>query len=213
MRTVQTAFLICTLSACTMTETTVQQPQLSKNDEVTQQFQQLGGNALSPSVNSGKRESKNINHYVRGMMHQLVENMQHVNNTTPLGVASFVHLDSDLQKTDIFGQQLAESFIHEVHKFGIPVLDYKTTDYFRVSPSGDFVFTRDFMELSNEVPVRYVLTGTMTKHANGYLVNARIIGIQSKVVVASAQQLVPEYVVRQLQSMHTLDGVPLHKSS
>ena len=38
----------------------------------------------------------------------------------------------------------------------------------------------------------------MTKHQGGVLVNARILGMQSRAVVASAQMLVPFYVVAAL---------------
>ena len=124
---------------------------------------------------------------------------------------SFVLLDSDLQKTTLVGNQIAESFVHEIHKFGLPVLDYKTTDFFRISEEGDFIFSRDYMELRADLPIDYVLSGTLTKHQKGYLVNARIIGIKSKAVVASAQGLVPDYAIKSLQNTKSNDGIPLRK--
>jgi TolB-like protein len=144
-------------------------------------------------------------------MHQLADNIKYVNQNTPIAVMSFVLLDSDLQKTTLVGNQIAESFVHEVHKFGLPVLDYKTTDFFRISEEGDFIFSRDYMELRTDLPIDYVLTGTLTKHQKGYLVNARIIGIKSKAVVASAQGLVPDYAIKSLQNTKNNDGIPLRK--
>ena len=41
---------------------------------------------------------KNINHYVRGIMQDMVENLQYVSEQTPLAVSSFIFLDEDVSK-------------------------------------------------------------------------------------------------------------------
>lgn len=187
---------------------------VAASDETTEQvdsrFQAYSADSFMANKGTVK-EIKNINHYVRGLMHQLADNVKYVNQSTPIAVTSFVLLDSDLQKTNLVGNQIAESFIHEIHKLGLPVLDYKTTDFFRVSTEGDYIFSRDYMELRSDLPIDYVLSGTLTKHQKGYLVNARIIGIKSKVVVASAQGLVPDYAIKSLQNTKNNDGIPLRK--
>ena len=155
------------------------------------------------------KSTKNINHYVRGIMHDLVENMQYVTHQTPIAVASFVFLDSDYNSSSILGNQIAESFVHEVHKFGIPVVDYKTSDYIRVTPTGDYVFSRDFLDLSGDAPIKYILGGTLTKHYDGYLINARVVGIDSKAVVASAQAMIPRHIADSLERSSLNDGIPL----
>lgn len=152
---------------------------------------------------------KGINYYVRGLMQELVGNLQYVNASTPVAVTNFVFLDGSFENSDLIGKQLSESFIHEVHKFGIPVLDFKATDYIRVSNNGDFVLSRDFIELNNDLPIRYVVAGTLVKHLAGYLVNARIVGIDSKAVVASAQGFIPSSVINSLMSSNVNDGIPL----
>jgi TolB-like protein len=135
-----------------------------------------------------------INYYVRGLMQALVANLQYVNATTPVAVVSFVMLDSDYNDSNLLGIQIAESLIHEVHKFGIPVLDFKTTGFIRVTEQGDFAFSKDYEDFSGEMPARYIVGGTMLKHTDGYLINARIVGMQSQVVVASAQSFIPNSV-------------------
>jgi hypothetical protein len=92
------------------------------------------------------------------------------------------------------GIQIAESLIHEVHKFGIPVIDFKTTGYIRVTEQGDFAFSKDFEDFSGEMPARYIVGGTMLKHSDGYFINARIVGVKSQAVVASAQSFIPNSV-------------------
>jgi TolB-like protein len=152
---------------------------------------------------------KNINHFVRGIMHNLVDNIHYINDKTPIGVVSFIFLDGDYKKSNLLGNQIAESFMHEVHQFGIPVIDYKTTDYIRVTETGDFIFSRDFLELKDELPIKYVLAGTLVKHQAGYIVNARIIGLTSKAIVASAQGFIPNAVADAIMPSMGNDGIML----
>lgn len=140
----------------------------------------------------------NINHYAKGLMQDLVANLQYVNSTTPLAVVSFVMLDSDYNQSSLLGNQMAESLMHEIHKFGIPVIDYKTTGFIRITEQGDFAFSKDYEELGESLAARYIVGGTMAKHKDGYLVNARVIGLQSKAVVASAQHFIPNEIANAL---------------
>ena len=145
------------------------------------------------------------------MAQDLIANMEYLTDKTPVGVTHFALIDSDLQKTNLLGYQLSESFMHELHKFRIPVIDFKATNYIRVTPTGDFLLSRDFLELKEKVEIEYILTGTMTKHQGGYLVNARILGLESKAVVASAQMMIPFYIVDALLPTENgmTDGVKL----
>lgn len=153
--------------------------------------------------------NRNINHYVRGVSHQLMENLKYVNADTAIGVSSFVFLDGNYTDASLLGNQIAESFIHEMHKFGIPVIDFKLTDFFRVTEKGDFILSRDYMELAPSLPIKYVLTGTLVKHGAGHLVNARIVGLESKAVVATAQGFIPDYITEDLRPHGQRDGVSI----
>jgi len=134
--------------------------------------------------------SKNINYYMRGLMQDLMANLQYVNASTPLAVTSFVLLDGDYSETNLLGLQISESLMHEIHKFGIPIIDFKASNDIQVTKEGDFIFSRNRKKLQDDLPIRYVVGGTLVKHQGGYLVNARIIGVESKAVVASAQSFI-----------------------
>ncbi len=179
------------------------------NDSVFQTNQALMNNSTFTAAPT----RKNINHYVRGIMQDLVENLQYVNDKTPVAVSSFVYLDANYNSTTLLGNQLAESFMHELHTFGLPVVDFKTTDYMRVTPSGDYVFSRDYLELSQEQSFNYVLAGTLVNHQSGVLVNARIVGLMSKAVVGSAQGFIPQSVIDALDSTNRRDGIILKQAS
>ncbi len=188
------------------------------NGEETDSFGAVGHPRIYSSVQGaykGRPLTRHVGDYVKNLTQDLISNMEYVTAKTPVAVTNFALLDSDLQQTNLLGQQMAESFVHELHKFRIPVLDYKATDYIRVTKQGDFLLSRDYLDLNASLPIEYVLTGTMAKHQGGVMVNARILGIESRAVVASAQMLIPFYVVDALipsdgaQQSGTKDGVKL----
>ncbi|TYK65567.1 FlgO family outer membrane protein [Colwellia echini] len=135
-----------------------------------------------------------INDVVKGLAYQMLTSSSFVNAKTPVAVASFVNL-KDLESTNWLGNQLAESFVHELQRHGLVVIDFKTTGHIRVTKDGDYVFSRDWQELPERQIIDYVVAGTMVEQEGGVLVNARMIGIQSKVVVATAQSFIPSWVL------------------
>jgi TolB-like protein len=135
-----------------------------------------------------------IGDVVKGLAYQMLESSSFVNPQTPIAVASFVEL-KDLESTNWLGNQLAENFVHELQRHGLVVIDYKTTGHIRVTADGDYVFSRDWKELPERQIIDYVVTGTMVQQETGVMVNARMIGMQSRVVVATAQSFIPAWVI------------------
>lgn len=164
--------------------------------------------ATSKKSNIPSRHS-NINTFVRGLTLQLAGNLQYVNDTTPMGITSFVFLDEMTDSSNIIGKQLTESFIHEVHRLGIPVIEHKAMDYIRVTQSGDYVLSRDYLELEGMLPINYVLTGTLVRHQGGYLVNVRVVGLLSKSVVGTAQGFLPSETIALIEQTNFSDGLPV----
>ena len=154
-------------------------------------------------------EVGDVNHYVQGIMQELIANMDTPDNSMDIGVTSFVYLDGNFDETDLLGNQLSESFMHELHQFGLNVLDFKSSDYIRVTPSGDFNFSRDYEELNPDMPVQYVMGGTMVKHQDGVIVNARMVSINTKKVLSSAQGFIPASVVNALHRSQGNSGISL----
>ncbi len=153
----------------------------------------------STQVDKGEIDSYNlpqhaINDVVKGLAYQMLESSAFVNAKTPVAVASFVNLN-DLESTNWLGNQLAESFVHELQRHGLVIVDFKTTGHIRVTKEGDYVFSRDWKELPERQIIDYVVAGTMMEQENGILINARMIGMQSKVVVATAQSFIPSWVI------------------
>jgi len=159
--------------------------------------------------NSKSANNRTVNHYARGLTQELIGNLKYVNTTTPIAITNFVFIEQQYNNTNLLGHQLSESFMHEFHKFGIPIIDFKTTDFIRVTPDGDYILSRDFIELTPGLPIKYVVLGTLSKQKQGYLVNARIVGIKSKAIVATAQSFIPEHIVSSLNSNIKKNNVSL----
>ncbi|MEM0516603.1 FlgO family outer membrane protein [Pseudoalteromonas sp. YIC-827] len=154
--------------------------------------------------------NKTINAYIQGLAHDLAANLEQVSTTTALAVTTFAYVDSDLNQGSLLGNHVAESFMHEFHQLRVPVIDFKLTQHIRVTPQGDFALSRDYLELENATAAQYILTGTLTRHQDGVLVNARIVGVQSRTVVASGQTLLPRNrVLALLQSQQENNGTLL----
>lgn len=155
----------------------------------------------------GQPPVRHIGDYVKNLTQDLVSNMEYVTEQTPVAITHFALIDSNLQQTNLLGHQMAESFMHEFHKFRIPVVDIKTMDFIRVTDDGDFSLSRDYLELKANLPIEYVLTGTLTRHQGGVMVNARVVGVTSRAVVATAQSLIPHFVVDAILPNNTQQNV------
>ncbi|AZQ85542.1 hypothetical protein EKO29_17020 [Colwellia sp. Arc7-635] len=157
-----------------------------------------------------------INDVVKGLAYQMLESSSFVNPKTPIAIASFVDL-KNLESTNWLGNQLSESFVHEMQRHGLVVIDFKTTGHIRVTEDGDYVFSRDWKELPERQIIDYVVTGTMMQQGEGILVNARMIGMQSRVVVATAQSFIPAWVVgddfNRHENVKMKDGMILRDSA
>lgn len=153
----------------------------------------------SMQVEKGEIDSYNlpkhaINDVVKGLAYQMLESSSFVSAKTPVAVASFVNL-KDLESTNWLGNQIAENFVHELQRHGLVVIDFKATGHIRVTKEGDYVFSRDWKELPERQIIDYIVAGTMVEQEDGILINARMIGIQSHVVVATAQSFIPKWVL------------------
>ncbi|KKO44058.1 hypothetical protein WG68_17740 [Arsukibacterium ikkense] len=141
-----------------------------------------------------------VNDYVRNLVHELMALQHSLDSDSQLGVTDFSYVDTGLDQGTVFSNYLSEAMIYDLHKFGVPVLDYKVTDYIRVTDSGDFVLSRNFQELSETVAIRYVVTGTLTTHQQGVLVNARLVQIDNKRVISAARTFIPRHIVQAVVS-------------
>ena len=91
--------------------------------------------------------------------------------------------------------------MHYLHENGYRVIDFKLTGNIVVTKNGDFVRSRDWQQLKSQNPVDYIVTGTMDYFGDGMNLSIRMIGAQSKIVVASSQAYIPPELMAAFSSL------------
>ncbi|PAJ75155.1 hypothetical protein CJF42_06595 [Pseudoalteromonas sp. NBT06-2] len=152
--------------------------------------------------------TKLLSEYVEQMAMGLMDSFQAHAPDTKIAVTSFVDLNDDLQSTNMLGNQISESFLYEMQQYGIPVIDFKVMEYIEVNKKGDFVFSRDYQQLTESLKADYILSGTLIYTAAGVVVNARIVNMFSKVIIASAKGLIPSFILESTISPKLINEEP-----
>ncbi len=151
-----------------------------------------------------------LDFFLENLAEELLLTNSYLTSRTPVAIVSFVDVER-MNETNWLGNSVTEGMIYQLQRRGFTVVDFKTTDFIRVTETGDFVLSRDWQELIHDQKIDYVLTGTMLRQSAGVLMNARIIGMRSRVVVASAQGFLPStHVGRDIDTLRRIrkqDGV------
>ena len=139
--------------------------------------------------------------YVRELVADMALNMRSIESSGTIGVTNFVFTGSDFQSSNQLGYALADTFMMQLHQLGLETIDFKVTDFIRITAQGDFAMSRDYLELDTDIPVDYVLVGTLTDYKKGYRVHARIVDIKSKKILAAGESFIPKRLVNSLLRM------------
>ncbi|WP_414827868.1 FlgO family outer membrane protein [Alteromonas sp. H39] len=141
---------------------------------------------------------KRLNDYASQLAMSLMDNATRLTHQDLIGVASFVRLNRSLQETTVLGNQLSEYLIAELQTFGLSVVDFKLASGLAVTPYGDLALSRDGVDLARQVAMDHIVTGTLIEDARGVRVNARIIAVDNRQIVASATLYIPAFMVTSL---------------
>jgi len=109
-------------------------------------------------------------------------------------VTSFVKFDDTLQSTQKFGNLLSESLLGQIQAYDIPIIDIHLMGGVNITPTGDYIFSRDVNEMLFERKTGYVLSGVLIRNERGFIVNARIMDLKTKHIVSAASTFIPSYV-------------------
>ena len=145
-----------------------------------------------------KRHFVGLNEYTQQMAMGLKDDLYNKKLKGDIAVASFVSRDDSLRTSNPLGNELAEYFINDLANLGLPVSDINVTGTIDVEPAGSFAFSRSQNDVIRNTNIAYVLTGTMLRTSSGVMVNARLIELKSKQVVASSGKLFPPMLVNDL---------------
>lgn len=180
-------FILVSVTALSLGACTV----LPAKQEVTQVSEKTGAYAKSHSVS-----------YSAELAGQLVKNASIRLNSAKVGITNLVGVTGQYDQSSPLSLVLSEQLVQELHSRELNVLDFKATDFIRVTPKGDFALTRDYLELDEIMPITHVLVGTLSHHRDGVMANARLVNINTKEVASVAQVFIPAHVVQQLSADH-----------
>lgn len=133
---------------------------------------------------------------------QLVDNASIRLSGAKVGITNLVGVTGQYDESSPLSLVLSEQLVQELHRRDLSVLDFKATNFIRVTPKGDFALTRDYLELDEIMPITHVLVGTLSHHRDGVMANARLVNINTKEVASVAQVFIPAHVVQQLSADH-----------
>lgn len=105
-------------------------------------------------------------------------------------VTSFTNLDK-LSETTSLGRLIAENLMHglQLHKW--QVFEVRLTKGIDINEAGEFSLSRDFTKLKDEYKISGIVTGTYSVAEGNLTINARVIDINSGIVLSSAQSYIP----------------------
>lgn len=135
---------------------------------------------------------------LEGTLHQSVERMARQLFDTSIGldvhspvvVGTFLPVsnlehekNSNLQR---IGLQIQESFITLSTQAGLKVIEHRALPSIMMTPNSDVMLSRTQVMQDQKINAGYMLTGTYSIQQNSLMVNARLIRIEDKSLVAAA---------------------------
>jgi len=123
-----------------------------------------------------------------------------------VAVSSFVPVrqlsltQSNAMQTDL-ANQLAESLLTEAVQRGYGVVDIRLRAAVLLQQDHEQAFSRLLHELQQQQQARLLLTGTFAPQEDGWIVNARLIDVQTQQVLAAATDYVPDNVLWSAEKM------------
>ena len=139
--------------------------------------------------------TNSVNDYAKWLIQDLFANIDVLDTNEVFMVADLSVLDSEVNRTNLFGRQMSEAILHEVHQTGFSAVDVKSTGFIRVSEKGEvFAESNDYTELKSSLIGTSVITGTLTRYRGGYLINSRAVRLSDNLLIASAQIFVPSEI-------------------
>lgn len=132
----------------------------------------------------------NFNDKMKNLADQLDRNVAANSLSNLYIVTSFTNLDK-IDDTMALGRLISENLIYglQVHKWRI--IEIRLTKGVDVNAAGEFFLSRDINKLRDEYKISGVVTGTYSVAEGNLTINARVIDVNTGVVISSAQTYIP----------------------
>lgn len=107
----------------------------------------------------------------------------------------------------LLGHQLEQGLITEVVRRGFIAQDYKVTNTIIMADNSERALSRNVEHLRSMQTIDYYITGTITEQETGAMVNARIINVRNKDVIAAATKFFPAELFWQQEQVILRNGM------
>ncbi|KKO44033.1 hypothetical protein WG68_17735 [Arsukibacterium ikkense] len=116
--------------------------------------------------------------------------------------ATALHLrDANSEQRD-FANQLSESMLAHGRQFGYPVYEYRLSNQVTLAADYEQALSRQLSEINSQSNANTLLTGTYTLQQDAIIVNARLIHIPSRQVLAAVTDYIPTNVLWGMQQVN-----------
>jgi len=157
-----------------------------------------GGCATYPVADSSVSIKKDVtlpqigdfNDKMKNLADQLDKNAGANTLSNTYIVTSFTNLDK-IDDTTALGRLIAENLIYglQIHKWR--VIEIRLSKGVEVNAAGEFFLSRDINKLRDEYKISGVVTGTYSVAEGNMTINARVIDVNTGLVISSAQTYLP----------------------
>ncbi|GLR69681.1 hypothetical protein GCM10007852_05890 [Agaribacter marinus] len=107
----------------------------------------------------------------------------------------------------LLGHQLEQGLTTEVVRRGYIAQDFKATNTIIMGDTSERALSRNVEHLRSTQNIDFFITGTITEQEMGAMVNARIINVRTKDVIAAATQFFPAELFWQQEQVSTRNGM------
>ncbi|SNY55854.1 hypothetical protein SAMN06297280_2998 [Arsukibacterium tuosuense] len=116
--------------------------------------------------------------------------------------ATALHLrDANTEQRD-FANQLSESMLAHSRQFGYAVYEYRLSNEVMLADDYEQALSRQISDIKSKGEANTLLTGTYTLQQDAVIVNARLIHIPSKQVLAAVTDYIPANVLWSTQQVN-----------
>lgn len=158
----------------------------------------------------------NIEYHTSVLADELFANFRQVQNRQQyrfavagfVPVKSFQYASSQQHPLMLLGHQLEQGLMTEAARRGYITQDYKVTNDIIIEEDADRVMSRDISQLKHSgLGIDFYISGTVTEQEKGAIVNARVIHVKTKDVVAAATKFFPSTLFWEKEMVTTRDGM------
>jgi hypothetical protein len=107
----------------------------------------------------------------------------------------------------LLGHQLEQGLTTEAVRRGFIAQDYKATNTIIMADDSERALSRNVEHLRSVQAIDYYITGTIVEQETGAMVNARIINVRNKDVIAAATKFFPSELFWQKEQVVLRDGM------